>query len=79
MWIEFSKQRPKKDRDLWYFFEWVGVHKGQYWGNWVFTGDRGFLGGDVTHWQYDTGQEEPSWPKGFKRHPAARFPADGKT
>lgn len=62
MWIEYSKERPMQDRDLWYFFKHVGVHLGQYYGDWVFAGDNGFLTGDVTHWQYSIGQEKPKRP-----------------
>lgn len=51
-----------QDRDLWYFFKHVGVHLGQYYGDWVFAGDNGFLTGDVTHWQYSIGQEKPKRP-----------------
>ncbi len=62
MWVEYSKQKPEQDKVLWYFFDVVGVHKGQYYGNSLFAGERGFLTGDVTHWQYDVGQEKPDRP-----------------
>lgn len=65
MWIKFGDEEPEEGRDLWYFFEIVGVHKGQYYGSWTFASDNGFLNGDVTHWQYDTGQEKPLPPKGY--------------
>lgn len=64
-WIEFYKQEPEEDRDLWYFFEHVGVHRGQYYGGATFGGASGFLWHDVTHWQYDTGQEKPKRPEGM--------------
>jgi hypothetical protein len=63
MWIEYIKQKPEQNRDLWYYFDVVGVHHGQYHGDWLFAGQRGFLTGDVTHWQYDLGQEKPNPPE----------------
>ncbi len=65
-WIEYSKQKPEEGKDLWYFFDIVGVHKGQYYGDWLFASDKGFLQCDVTHWQYDVGQDRPDRPEGFK-------------
>lgn len=62
MWIEFYKQEPEQDRNVWYFFDVVGVHRGQYYGDAMFGGPSGFLWHDVTHWQYDTGQEKPERP-----------------
>lgn len=52
--------------DLWYFFDMVGAHKGQYYGGWLFGGKNGFLQYDVTHWQYDVGQEKPERPTDTK-------------
>lgn len=70
MWIEYKwgdkETHPEEDRVLWYFFDVVGVHKGKYYGDWTFASDRGFLGGDVTHWQYATGQDRPERPEGTK-------------
>lgn len=70
-WIEFKYNdpdtHPEEKKDLWYFFKYVGVHKGQYYGDWTFAGKSGFLGGDVTHWQYDNGQEMPERPKGYEK------------
>ena len=62
MWIEYQLLHPEQNRDLWYFSEDVGVHKGQYYGDWIFAGKNGFLQGDVTHWQYDNGQTKPIGP-----------------
>jgi hypothetical protein len=65
-WIKYvwndESTHPEQNRDLWYFFDFVGVHRGQYFGEWVFAGEKGFLGGDVTHWQYDEGQDKPERP-----------------
>ncbi len=65
-WIEYSKQKPEEGKDLWYFFDIVGVHKGQYYGDWLFASDKGFLQCDVTHWQYDVGQDRPERPTDTK-------------
>lgn len=54
---------PEKNKPLWYYFDFVGVHLGEYYGDWVFAGNSGFLRGDVTHWQYDTGQGKPDQPQ----------------
>lgn len=62
-WIKYEEQKPKKNRDLWYYFEHVGVHRGKYYGDWLFAGSNGFLTGDVTHWQYDDGQDKPIKPE----------------
>jgi hypothetical protein len=66
-WIEYvwndESTHPEQNKKLWYFFDFVGVHQGQYYGDWTFAGDKGFLGGDVTHWQYDVGQEKPEPPR----------------
>ena len=55
-WIEYDiadeSTHPEQDRELWYYFEYTGVSLGKYYGEWEFAGDRGFLTGDVTHWQY---------------------------
>lgn len=61
-WIKYSEQKPKQGMDLWYFFDMVGAHKGQYYGGWLFGGKNGFLQYDVTHWQYDVRQEKPERP-----------------
>ena len=66
-WIEYSKQKPEEGKDLWYFFDIVGVHKGQYYGCGEFAGDKGFLRYDVTHWQYDVGQDRPERPTDTKQ------------
>lgn len=66
MWIHVRDEKPQQNTPLWYFFEHVGVHLGEYLGDDVFAGDGGFLGGDVTHWQYHTGQQRPEPPEGFQ-------------
>ena len=63
MWIEYKQSQPSQNKDLWYYCEEVGVHRGQYYGNWLFAGKNGFLQGDVTHWQYDLGQSNPLRPE----------------
>jgi hypothetical protein len=60
-----EKNLPEVDSDVFYFFEFTGVSKGQYYGGNCFGGNRGFLTGDVTHWQYDVGQEIPARPEGY--------------
>lgn len=65
-WNRFSKQEPEQDRNLWYFFDVVGVHRGQYYGDATFGGASGFLKNDVTHWQYDVGQEKPEPPEAYR-------------
>lgn len=62
MWISVNDQEPEKGRDLWYYFHIVGVHRGQYYGDDLFGGIMGWLDEDVTHWQYDTGQDRPLPP-----------------
>ena len=70
-WIKYvfddPSTHPEKNRPLWYYFEYVGVHLGQYYGDWTFAGKNGFLGEDVTHWQYDAGQDKPLPPNRQER------------
>ena len=54
---------PEEEVDLWYYFEHVGRCKGKFYGGHCFASDRGFLTADVTHWQYDVGQEVPPKPE----------------
>ena len=66
-WIKYvwddETTHPVRGKRLWYYFDFVGVHLGQYYGDWLFAGDKGFLGDDVTHWQYDVGQDKPEPPR----------------
>lgn len=67
-WQEYDYSNPpEKKRDLWYYFEYVGVHQGRYYGDWCFAGEKGFLTGDVTHWCYVSDcPAKPDRPAGFK-------------
>jgi hypothetical protein len=62
-WINLSDQLPDVGQAVWYYFEFVGVWPGKYFGMceiWEgaqecgedhhFGGDHGNLVGDVTHW-----------------------------
>jgi hypothetical protein len=74
-WIKMSDRKPEEGQRCWYYFCIVGVHAGTY--SQVdltefglsgfadqFSGKRGFLTDDVTHWMpYDDG-EKPNAPKG---------------
>lgn len=62
MWIKYADEKPEIGKDLWYYFKYTGVNIGQYEGDWLFAGLKGYLGDDVTHWQYATGQEKPEAP-----------------
>lgn len=55
---------PNTKTPLWYYFEYTGVSHGEYYGDWVFAGKRGFLTGDVTHWQYGNENDTPPTPPG---------------
>jgi hypothetical protein len=61
-WIKYQDQQPEVNQKVIYFFEFVGAHRGTYHGNWEFSSAKGFLGGDVTHWIPDNGQEIPKPP-----------------
>jgi hypothetical protein len=61
-WIAYSDEQPTINQKVIYFFEFVGSHRGVYHGNWEFSSKRGFLGGDVTHWMPDEGQDIPKPP-----------------
>ncbi len=63
-WIRYSTIKPQEGTPLWYYFEITGVSKGEYFGEWCFGGERGFLTGDVTHWRYHIeGESAPEKPK----------------
>ena len=70
-WLLVSEKLPDIEQDVWYFFEVTGVSAGKYYGNEdgleYFGGDRGFLGGDVTHWMERNIEdvEKPSVPDGW--------------
>jgi hypothetical protein len=78
-WISMEDQKPEAGRELYYFFEVLGVYKGKYERNAYpvefgvdengdpyysdcFYGEKGFLGDDVTHWQYAYDAEEGFMP-----------------
>jgi hypothetical protein len=66
IWVEYDFNDPSTipatGSPLWYYFEHTGVAHGEYYGDWVFAGRRGFLGGDVTHWQYGNEDDTPPLP-----------------
>lgn len=49
-WVEHWNKKPEVGQYVWYYFEHVGVHYGQYDGGDTYYGSNGFLNGDVTHW-----------------------------
>lgn len=65
-WIEYDYEdegtKPEQGRPLWYYFDYTGVAHGEYYGEWCFAGQRGFLCGDVTHWQYGEETDERPAP-----------------
>ena len=75
-WINIEDEVPEKERLLFYFFDCVGVHAGEYDGievdycpetGHVFGGANGWLTGDVTHWMYV--------PEGFDLKDKESYPA----
>ena len=67
-WIKIEDEVPDLNQIVWYFFDVVGVHKGNYYGlgeiGHEFGNDYGYLSDDVTHWMpYETGQSQPEKPK----------------
>lgn len=66
-WVAVRDELPEENQEVFYFFDVVGVSRGHYLGECeigsVFTGDKGYLSGDVTHWQPDVGQDKPEYPK----------------
>ena len=67
-WIKIEDEVPDLNQIVWYFFDVVGVHGGNYYGlgeiGHEFGGDYGYLSGDVTHWMpYEIGQSRPEKPK----------------
>lgn len=61
MWVEYIQGEPSTHPTVGarviYFFSVVGVHRGQYHGDWCFSSNSGFLEGDVTHWMPDDGRD----------------------
>ena len=60
-WLDINEHVPEVGQHVIYYFDGVGVHTGQYKGvddlhpdfgdcGHVFTGDLGWITGDVTHW-----------------------------
>ena len=57
-WISVEDRFPEEGQRVIYYFERTGIDIGKYWqgkknydkGINYFGGNRGFLGGDVTHW-----------------------------
>ena len=77
-WILVKDRLPEPQASVWYFFERTGVSSGEYWGEEdglpTFGGPRGFLGGDVTHWQpRNEGDIKPSPPPGYSYPERAFF------
>jgi len=63
-WISVRDRYPDKiGTKVWYYFEYTGVNQGEFLGEDYFGGERGVLGGDVTHWMPDTGQDKPEKPE----------------
>jgi len=67
-WIKVEDRLPEKGEKVFYYFEHVGVWKGEYRGMTSFgpqfgSKEGGFLTGDVTHWQPSIGQDDPESPK----------------
>lgn len=55
-WISVEERLPEIGQDVLYYFNIVGMHLGKFYGgrdasNAQFGSSRGFLTGDVTHWQ----------------------------
>lgn len=65
-WIEMKDQPPTDGQAVIYFFDVCGVYRGHFAAPDTFYGDRGFLGGDVTHWMPDEGQPLPPPPTALK-------------
>jgi hypothetical protein len=77
-WTHIDIEQPEEDRDLYYFFPFLGVYRGKYSRTTYpeefvgeteepvygncFYGSRGFLTDDVTHWMYANGEEEGYLP-----------------
>lgn len=61
-WISHKNSPPQPGTKVWYYFELTGVSQGEYHGDNCYGGKRGFLCDDVTHWQYDVGQDKPESP-----------------
>jgi len=77
-WTSIDIEKPEEDRDLFYFFEVLGVYRGKYERTEYpkemfeegtepvygdsFYGKNGFLTDDVSHWMYANGEEEGYLP-----------------
>lgn len=66
-WISIDEKIPEVGQDVYYYFECVGVHLGKFYGGekphlYRFANSKGWLTGDVTHWQPYTGQNRPEEP-----------------
>ena len=61
-WIVMNKRSPIDGQPVIYYFEFCGVNRGHFAAPDTFYGRKGFLGGDVTHWMPDEGQELPAPP-----------------
>jgi uncharacterized protein YbaR (Trm112 family) len=77
-WIDIKDQKPEEDRELFYFFEVLGVYRGKYEQSEYppelfeegtepvygnsFYGSHGFLTDDVSHWMYVDGHVEGYLP-----------------
>lgn len=73
MWISTEDKMPEVGQKVWYYFDRVGRWRGTFDGYYVdsegiewkdlhmFSGEYGFLTGDVTHWMPDQ-EEAPDEP-----------------
>jgi len=70
-WILVKDKLPKKGQKVFYYFDVVGVFAGKYNGiideedvyGHHFSGENGWLVGDVTHWMPREGDELPEPPE----------------
>lgn len=52
-WIKMGDRAPVDEQAVIYYFDVCGVYRGHFQAPDVFYGEKGFLGGDVTHWMPD--------------------------
>lgn len=67
-WIKCTDRLPDDGQAVIYYFEFVGVNRGNYdKEDNCFHGKKGWLTDDVTHWMPDDGQALPDPPKEDKQ------------